>query len=286
MGKEFDIYSIIKTEEIREYFRQNRKFTILEQEQLIIHSYTSLVRKQEMLCWLRNKAIDGDKEKVNNMVSLYDEVIRDILSPCYRPLFIHQYMEPIYSYSEEDISDLFYSVQDCFGVYPRFEDLSRHLEEMKAEGEKRRYEKQSLAHIIKVLDNGKYSRGLTFTLIEEDGKYYPKDFIVNQEWLHEHNIYEETYQRKQDYISEYQLPYENGDHIKLVLPFWKRPIYGVFERYVKNGMVHQSFFLNGQEHTPGNELDMSYQDFELSSGYSVFDWVDRYFTGNVDDRAI
>lgn len=283
MEKDYDIYNLIRVEEIRKHFRKNRLFTILEQEKIITHSYCSIISKWQMLRWLRDKAVDGDREMVDNMVRLYDEVISEIFVPYHRSLFIHQYLEPVYTYADTDISDLFYYVADNYiGYYALFDDLRKHLEQVRKESKQRRWEKQSKVQQIYVLENGQYSREITFSLIWENGLYYPKDFIVNDRWLQKHNISKETYQRKQDYISDYELPYQNGDHIKITLPFWKKPIYGTFQRYTKNGTVHQSFFLNGQEHISKNELDMSCQDFTLSSGYCVWDWLDRYFTGNVE----
>lgn len=41
MSKEFDPYKLILNKEIREYFKKNRKFTILEQIQIILHSYAT-----------------------------------------------------------------------------------------------------------------------------------------------------------------------------------------------------------------------------------------------------
>ncbi len=277
MAKEFDIYSLIRSDEIREHFRRNRSFTITEQEKLITHCYEPLDKKIEFLRTLREKSVDGDRKKIENMIRLYDKVMDQIYSTTDRMMIIHQYLTPLYIYDESDISDLFYSVDgSCFGLYPSYADLKGHLENLNKEYKNRRYEKESKAHVVYVLENGEYERGLTFSLLRQNGLYYPRDFNVTDDWLQENGIDVDTYRRKQDYIQDYELPFKDGDRIKVRLPFWKKSIFGVFSRYEKNGSVHQSFFLNGHEHIQENELDLSYQDFELSSGYSVFDWVYRY----------
>lgn len=43
----FDVYSLMKSEEIREYLRENRQFTPLEQETIIRHSYYPIEQKME-----------------------------------------------------------------------------------------------------------------------------------------------------------------------------------------------------------------------------------------------
>ncbi len=277
MEKDFDIYSLIRSEEIQIYFRRNRKLTVLEQEQLILHSYKSIITKWQILFWLRDKAVDGDREMVDNMLKLFDTVISDIFKPQHRTLFVHQYLVPIYTLDEMVISDLFYNLPEHYvGLFGSFEELRRHLLLRRKDAGKKRWEKQSRVHQVFVMDNGEYRKDITFNLILEDGLYYPRDFFVTEGWLHDHDIDDKTFQRLSDYISDYNLPYENGDHIKITLPFKKRPIYGVFERYTENGISHQSFFLNGKEHITENELQLDYQDFELGSGYTVYDWIERY----------
>lgn len=45
----FDAYSVIRSEEIREYFRREDCMDIFEKEQLILHSYLPIEKKTEML---------------------------------------------------------------------------------------------------------------------------------------------------------------------------------------------------------------------------------------------
>ena len=45
----FDVYGVIRSEEIREYYRKEDPLGIFEKEQLILHSYTSVEQKAALL---------------------------------------------------------------------------------------------------------------------------------------------------------------------------------------------------------------------------------------------
>ena len=62
--KEFDVYELILNREIKEYFRKNRKFTIPEQIQLILHSYASAENKLENLYRLAESVGEVERKSV------------------------------------------------------------------------------------------------------------------------------------------------------------------------------------------------------------------------------
>ena len=45
----FDVYSLIRSEEVREYLRKHRKFKVLEQEVIIRNSYYTIEQKLEFM---------------------------------------------------------------------------------------------------------------------------------------------------------------------------------------------------------------------------------------------
>ena len=45
----FDVYSLIQSEEVREYLQKNRKFKALEQELIIRYSYYTIEQKLEFM---------------------------------------------------------------------------------------------------------------------------------------------------------------------------------------------------------------------------------------------
>ncbi len=63
-NKEFDIYELILNKEIREYFKKNRKFTISEQIQIILHSYAPVGDKLKNLYRLTEAVGEMERKKV------------------------------------------------------------------------------------------------------------------------------------------------------------------------------------------------------------------------------
>ena len=52
----FDVYSLIRSEEVREYLRKHRKFKVLEQEVIIRNSYYTIEQKLEFMKQLLSEA--------------------------------------------------------------------------------------------------------------------------------------------------------------------------------------------------------------------------------------
>ena len=66
-NKEFDVYELILNRETREYFRKNRKFTIPEQIQLILHSYASVKNKLDNLYRLAESVDEVERKSVEEI---------------------------------------------------------------------------------------------------------------------------------------------------------------------------------------------------------------------------
>lgn len=66
-NKEFDVYELIMNEEIKEYFKKNKKFTIPEQMQIILHSYASVENKMKNLYRLADSADEVERPSVEEI---------------------------------------------------------------------------------------------------------------------------------------------------------------------------------------------------------------------------
>lgn len=72
-----DVYRLIRSAEIRDYFRKNDCMGIFMKEQIILHSYTSMQQKTEMLKRLSHTGSEEENRLVEAGVNL--KVVQDTL---------------------------------------------------------------------------------------------------------------------------------------------------------------------------------------------------------------
>ena len=70
----FDIYDLIKSNEVREHLREHRRFTPLEQEAIIRNSYYAIEQKLEFMKQLLLEVKDTNVEKED--LELLEERVR------------------------------------------------------------------------------------------------------------------------------------------------------------------------------------------------------------------
>ena len=82
----FDVYRLIRSEEVREYLRKHRKFKVLEQEVIIRNSYYTIEEKLEFMKQLLAEAMKDEEDKeairfLEERVKMYEFIVKFIHNP-------------------------------------------------------------------------------------------------------------------------------------------------------------------------------------------------------------
>ena len=251
MKGEFDIYQCVNNIEIRDFFRRNETFSMEEQMQLILHSYQSAQGKRENLYKLSLGAMGTDLVKVEEMILLFDICIKQIFKPEGRVLYV--------------------SERNRF-----YDDMGQLLQEIerdfRPEGS---LNQEEYVYQITFNEEGTHQVAMEYEMTWLDGKLQVIRFFPNTEWLRKKGVAQNTIDVFEDSfgVCHKQLPFENGCRIRMKTPIMEAALHGEMECEC-DAFGYWYYFLRPD----GNNqqlIDLSYHEIDLTSGYAVFDWVER-----------
>ncbi|MBD5487101.1 MAG: hypothetical protein HDR18_16545 [Lachnospiraceae bacterium] len=272
-SQEMDVYSLIRSAEIRDYYRKEDIFGIFEKEQLILHAFISVQQKAVMLKHLAKTGTVEENSRIDEMYRLYCKYIDMIYHPSVRTIFILECNEVVW---DEEVSDV--GGHSLGGAYDTVDEVATEMESIYGDKESRcRYGGMGYASVtaLQVPQNGKVKEAFRFTMYKIDGKWEIKDLSVNDEDLEMQGISEDTVQRFNDYSLYHPLPFENGSRLKLQLPSMKEPVYGSLESELDGNGCWYHFFYGEKERGDFNMVMLTDAEINLTSGYSSLDWIER-----------
>lgn len=286
------IYDLMRSEEIREYYRKNIDLTIEEQEIVIINCFKSIKEKLELLKKLHDNVSDTDKQNIKEMVTLYELVNTIYYNPYeffgkeYRVIYVLHYLT-----FECDIVGVENAVLDCglFHHYSNnieyFDNLEKMTEFMD-ESECYKYHDPIIVDMIVIPLNGEESHyHINFTCQNINGDIEPSMFSLDSKTIifNQYDI-SGAFERYNLYFRYKGMPFKTGDRIKFQLPFMSEPFYGIISCEQDYPIDPNSYWYNFvyKDGTKVEEFDkvpilfdMSYTNIKLTSGYAIFDWLER-----------
>lgn len=263
---EFDVYSVIKSAKIREYLRKEDGLDFFGKEQLILHSYISVQQKMDMLKQLSQTGNEEEQKCVNEMLRIYREYTDLICHPVVRTIFYAQYADPQWENGSISID-----YQGIWVVSDTLDDLIEELDSF-CVGEEESY--YWFVGVTQVPQNEKVNLPCWFRMFWIDGKWQIKDLCIEDGKLERRGISQDT-RRRFDHIGErHPLPFQNGDRLKIQMPFMKEPFYGIlWSEMDGNGCWYHLIDRNEKAE---NGVDLSYMEFNsICEGYCTLDWVER-----------
>lgn len=278
--EEFDIYSVMKSKEISDYYRDNNiKLSPLEQECIIINSYNSLETQLELLQQLVKTVPEGDdKEKINSMVYLYEYVI----TLFYEPIKIYNKEHIIYSICTvepncNNSDELIGYFDDVIKDINYFYNIAELIEFMNKYGE----ERDSFSiELLLIPSNMSYPDLVQFICNKIDGKFVPFKFYFNEDFEKE-SVFSEALERYgKPVINRFMLPFEGRCRVKFQTPDMNEPFYGILcNKQEYNGIWYRFLYkdrenINDEDIDNEYALDMSYFYLTGFSSYAIFDWLE------------
>lgn len=259
-----DVYSIIRSAEIRDYFRKEDCMDFFGKERLILHSYTSVQQKMDMLRQLSKSGDEEDGRCVDEMYRVYKEYTDLIYHPIVRTIFLLKYEQPCWEDGRTKVDE------DVLGVYDTLDEVTEKLESLAKWADRSYYGE---VDVIQIPQDEKVKTPCKFTLFWIDGKWQIKDFKIEDEELKTRGIGEDTRFWFNTIGNYHPLPFQNGDRLKVKMPFMEEPFYGIiWSELDGNGCWYHWLNYDWEE---GVCVNITNMEFDICSGYSTLDWVER-----------
>lgn len=269
---EFDIYKLIHSKEIKEYFKQNYLFTVEEKMQFILHSYTSVEEKRENMYKLMTENME-DRKRIEAMIAMFTYCINQIYKPMGNTLYVCTIsVNPCNR--KPCIKDNFKFITEEVLFYTSMKQLEQEIEDINyvENGVNKRL------YIYQLMPNvgGGYKTTMEFEMTWINGKLevvrvYPdeKDFI--KVGLNKKAYYDFI----DDGLAHLKLPFEDGCRLKVQTPVMVEAIYGVLQAEEDDFGCYYYFLKPDDGEDSKDLIDLSYHEIEVTSGYNVCDWVER-----------
>lgn len=272
---EFDIYSIMRSELMKEYYRKNIKLTAKAKELIIINSYTSIYKQFQKLQELYKYCInDKYKEEILNMIHLYEFFIRLISTP--ELIFLNRkilYILKKTKFTSNEfirINGNHYNfwmeeyIDDDVEIFTSINEVYNHIE---------KESDNNAMFYVKLYDISKE----TIYISELEVKYIDKSFTthrisMNIEFVPE--ILKETYYRYNNYTERFYIPYNNGDKLSITIPGLNKQLSGIVVKEF-DGYDWYTFLENFDNEYQYYKVFLDISDTNINSGtsYSIFDFI-------------
>lgn len=271
-----DVYSLIKSTEIKDFLRREVGFGTAEKREIILHSYIPLRQKLAMLKQLSDTCSGEEAGQLDEIHRVLSEYTDQIYHPEIRTIFILVEQWPYLDFEE---GTWLREESRFVDAYDTVDEVIEVLELYSQKGEGT----QLYGHIevIQVPQDEKLRNPFAFTLFWIDGKWQIKDIDIHTgEPLLIEGISEDTIHLLSingDF--RHPLPFESGSRLKLQMPFMEEPFYGILWSGKDGNGCWYHFLYNEnvpkEDRTSRDLIDISYEKVGLCSGYSSLDWIER-----------
>lgn len=274
-GKEnesgMDVYSLIRSAEIRDYYRKENICDSLEKKTILIqYAFISVQQKAAMLRQLSGTGTVEENRLTEEMCFIYSRYLAMIYHPLVRTIFVMEYGEFWWYEGQLD---------DKVG----FDSVYESLDEMIAQMEsicngKDREKSHAYVTVLHVPPDEKVKEVFQFNIFWIDGKWEIRDFFVDKDELMAQGISNDTigFFRFYGGMQYHPLPFENGCRLKFRLPFMKKPVYGTLESELDgNGCWYHFLYFDEVDGVCQGSVSLTNAEIDLTSGYSSLDWIER-----------
>lgn len=268
-----DVYSIIRSPEIRDYYRREDALGIFGKEQLILHSYTSIQQKAALLERLAKTGNEREKRRISEMYRVFGSYLDRIFRPAVRTVFLLETSRLIW-----DGEHGFIRTQDegLAGAYDSVDELIADMADIYGGCE------EGYCADVTVLEVPQGKKAVTpfgFSVSWIDGKWEIRALYIERfgdRGIRAQGFHKDTADRFHNDSSHHPLPFENGCRLKLQLPFMEEPFYGTLQSEL-DGLGCWYHFLRFKDGRPARTgfIDLTWWEIDVATGYSALDWIER-----------
>jgi hypothetical protein len=271
----FDVGECIRNPEFKEFFRK-QDLKVWDMIQIILHSYASMQQKREWLCRLLQTVGEEEKQEVQNMLDLVDLCLRQIYQTDENVVYVAEYRNTT---EPDDLPpDVIITSENAeLTFHDDIMEMTEYLERIYTPEPDDEVNREMYIYQIIKAPHEKHRIKLEFSMTWFDGKLGIFDMYPNREWLEQEGISEETYNDFKDVgggICYRELPFATGDRLRIKTPLMRDYVYGTILAEYDGWCWYYWFTPDGKE-TDDDLITLTYHEIDLTSGYAVYDWVEK-----------
>ncbi len=272
-----DFYDWILSPEIRDYLRENHRFSFEEKIHLICGACRPLEEKYNALRALREESKGEEQVLAGELVRLHDWAFDQLHRETPGQVFV--FMEELGCDTGKD-DTRYYGVDRMFRTYEELTAYIKECEDWYCEKPNGRDTIGKEAFIEKWAQvDGKMEAMIGFSLFHTEGRLYIQRFFP---WWLTHG--KETDTRAEQlgisedamFLYEYDnknclpLPFQTGDLVRLETPDWDGPLYGVLGVFEALGRyMNMAYIKDGHLKL----ISLSYWWIDVCSDWQTIDWL-------------
>lgn len=272
---DMDVYSLIRSAEIRDYYRRENVCDNWEKKTILIqHAYISVQQKAAMLRQLSETGNEEEKRLTEEMCLIYSRYTDMVYRPSVRTLFVVEDTTLWWDESKGEIDENL----KFNAVYDSFDEIIAYMEDVYIyEDRDLRGKACARVTVLHVPPDEKVKEVFAFELFWIDGKWEIKSFYPSNDELKQQGFSDDAI----DFFwyggwQYHPLPFENGCRLKFRLPFMKEPVYGTLESELDgNGCWYHFLYFDDVDGVSGGSVMLTDAEIDLTSGYSSIDWIER-----------
>lgn len=269
----FDVYGLMRSEEIRNFLRENRPFTPLEQALIIWYGFYPVKQKLAFMKQLLNET-EEERGNVENLVALYEFIVKFIYNPPENVIYIAMEERNGYHADTENAYRRSESILPDTGYFRTFPDLEKD----RSPAEKVRVDMISLTETKG--ENNELVQPLWFYMMPFEGRLEVVNFGMDERWFERQGYATKELHRVFRDFFRVPLPFENGCRVRLKTPEMQEPVYGIMSSEKDcYGCWYHFLWIEDEKHTGSRKapdsLDMSYPQIDMINEYLVYDWLER-----------
>lgn len=264
-------YNLIRSKEIREHY-EKIDLSIEESIAIIKSSYTSLIKQRNYL-----KQLLWDKNDFKELIDLYELMIKLFFSPeeIYPNSRFFYIVEEKYFLNDIcnniPISKKLELVTKSFDIYENIDEVIRDKAGTSAN--------MFNVSLFVINDNNPIFQPICFHCANvAASKYFcPFQCTISDEYFKEFHL-EKGIELYNDNMYRFNLPFKNGDKIKIQLPGMDNPIRGILWKEIDRIDCWYNYLCDERYYDSKfrcDSLDLSYDVFVSMPYYSKLDWVEK-----------
>lgn len=267
-----ELYDLIISPEVRNFYKENVKLDIYEKEQVILRSFIPLEKKIQYLKGIETQGNKREAHSICRMREYLRHCLDEIYHPSMRSLFVTYYRE--YTFEEMRI-EYPKSINDYFDTV---EEIIDDIDKTYNNDELKRQVAVSV-DFLQFPSAGKHTEPFSFEIFWLEDRWQVKDIRIHSSQEEEQSLIagKSVMERLTEYEFSHPIPFENGCRLKLQLPFMKTPFCGtLFTEKDGNGRWYHFLYSDDDPEMIGNDfIDLGYSEIDLYSGYNTWDWIER-----------
>ena len=271
-----DIYSFMRSPEIRQYMKNHISFDLSDTIFIILKSMNSFKVKLDALKILASgKRLSlHEKRHILYIINYAERILQEIYSPESPSIIV---VSECCSDNEEGLNSYEASVKQSnyTSYYSSYEEfLNQYMKYPPEKGSSLpRYE-------IDLVYQGKdsdHNNPIYFSATWFDNHIEIYAIHVESSWGKAHGFMSSiTEYFWCGQMKRYRLPYPSMSKVKIQTPFMKKPLSGILDSVLDScGCWYHFFYPYDKRGLTGSFLDFSYHCLEPSHDLSVFDWISK-----------